>query len=235
MKKILIRFTVFTILLLGGAQVAMAQHTPEPHFTKIPLPYAYDALEPYIDALTMEIHYTKHHQAYTDKLNALVPGHEAFFEGKTIEEILSQPTKIPKEIKQSVIDQGGGFANHSLFWTILSPQGGGEPTGELAESIHHTFGNFDTFKEKFNQDLNSIFGSGWAWLVVNQDHQLEIVKTVNQDSPLSSGKIPILGIDVWEHAYYLKYQNRRPEYVEAIWNVINWDEVARLYEQAMKS
>ena len=235
MKKILIGFIFLTTLILGGTHLAMAQTAPEPQFTKVPLPYDYDALEPYIDALTMEIHYTKHHQAYTDKLNALIPGHEKFFEGKTIEEILSQPNKIPKEIRQGVIDQGGGFANHNLFWTILSPQGGGEPTGELAERITHTFGSFEAFKEAFNQDLASVFGSGWAWLVVNQDHQLEIVKSANQDSPLMLGKTPILGIDVWEHAYYLEYQNRRPEYVEAIWNVINWAEVARLYEQAIAS
>ena len=234
MKKIL-GFVFLTTIILGGYHIAMAQDTLEPHFTKIPLPYSYDALEPYIDAKTMEIHYTKHHQSYTDKLNALIPGHEKFFNGKTIEEILSKPRSIPKAIRQSVIDQGGGFANHNLFWTILSPHGGSKPTGALEECINYTFGNFETFKEMFSKDSASVFGSGWVWLIVNQDHKLEIVKTMNQDSPLSLGMIPILGIDVWEHAYYLKYQNRRAEYIEAIWNVINWDEVARLYEEAMES
>ena len=234
MKKVIIGFVLFTTIILGGYHIAIGQDVSEPHFTKVPLPYAYDALEPYIDAKTMEIHYTKHHQAYTDKLNALIPGHEKFWGSKTIEEILCNPKKIPKDIRQSVIDQGGGFANHNLFWLILSPDGGGEPTGALAARIDNTFGNFETFKEMFNKELTGIFGSGWAWLVVNQDHQLEIVKTANQDSPLSLGKTPILAIDVWEHAYYLKYQNRRPEYIEAIWNVINWDEVARLYEKAME-
>lgn len=233
MKKIVIGFIALTTLIFGGYQIAMAQGTLDHHFTKVPLPYAYDALEPYIDAKTMEIHYTKHHQSYTDKLNALVPGHEKFFRDKTIEEILSEPAMIPDDIRQGVIDQGGGFANHNLFWVILSPDGGGQPTGDLATSINSTFGDFESFKDAFNKDLVSLFGSGWVWLVVNQDQELEIVKTLNQDSPLSLGKTPILGIDVWEHAYYLKYQNRRPEYVEAIWNVINWDEVARLYENAM--
>jgi Fe-Mn family superoxide dismutase len=233
MKKVIIGFVLFTTLLLEGS-IVMAQGLSEPHFIKVDLPYTYDALEPYIDALTMEIHYTKHHQGYTDKLNALIPGNEEFFNDKTIEEILSQPNEIPEDIRQGVIDQGGGFANHNLFWTILSPHGGGEPAGALAENINHTFGCFKDFKEAYNKDLTSLFGSGWVWLIVNQDQQLEIVKTGNQDSPLSLGKTPILGIDVWEHAYYLKYQNRRPEYIEAIWNVINWDEVQRRYEEAMQ-
>lgn len=235
MRKIIIGFVFFGTLILGGAQIAMAQDEPEPHFTKVPLPYAYDALEPYIDAKTMEIHYTKHHQSYTDKLNALVVGHEKFFRDKTIEEILSEPEMIPKDIKQAVIDQGGGFANHNLFWTILSPHGGEQPIGDLATDINNTFGDFKTFKEIFNKDLVNLFGSGWVWLVVNQDRKLEIIKTADQDSPLSLGKTPILGIDVWEHGYYLKYQNRRPEYVEAIWNVVNWDAVAKLYEDAMSN
>ncbi|MCL1990418.1 MAG: superoxide dismutase [Defluviitaleaceae bacterium] len=232
MKKIIIGFACLATLIFGGYQRVDA--SSELAFTKPPLPYAYDALEPYIDAKTMEIHYTKHHQAYTDKLNALIPGHERFFKGKTIEAILSEPDQIPAEIRQGVIDQGGGFANHNLFWRILSPNGGGQPTGVLAEAITCHFDTFDTFKETLNKELTSLFGSGWAWLVVNEDQQLEIIKTANQDSPLSLGKTPILGIDVWEHAYYLKYQNRRPEYIDAIWNVINWDEVSKRYEEAIK-
>lgn len=198
------------------------------------LPYAYDALEPYLDAKTLEIHHAKHHQTYTNNLNALVVGHEAFFEGKTIEEVLSNLKEIPRELLQGVINQGGGYINHNFFWSILSPDGGKEPENALATKINETFGSFEEFKKLLSQASIAQFGSGWGWLVLNEKKELEIIKTSNQDSPLSLGKTPLLVIDVWEHAYYLKYQNRRPEFVDAIWNVINWREVERLYEEAMK-
>lgn len=197
------------------------------------LPYAYDALEPHIDAKTMETHHSKHHAAYTNNLNKALEGRKEF-EGKTAEEILSDLNAIPEDIRQAVINNGGGFVNHNLFWTILSPNGGGEPTGELKEAIDKTFGSFDEFKTQFNQAAATVFGSGWAWLVVKQNKELEIVKTQNQNTPISDGKTPILGVDVWEHAYYLKYQNRRAEYLDAIWNVLNWDEVLKLYQEAVK-
>jgi len=196
------------------------------------LPYAYDALEPHLDAKTLEIHYSKHHQTYTNNLNGLIAGHESFFNGKTIEEILTNVDAIPAAIRQGVINQGGGYANHNFFWSILSPNGGGEPTGELQAKINDTFGSFAEFKNLLSQASITQFGSGWGWLVLNEQKELEVIKTNNQDSPLSIGKTPLLVIDVWEHAYYLKYQNRRPEFVEAIWNVINWDEVAKLYQEA---
>lgn len=198
------------------------------------LPYEYNALEPHIDAKTMEIHYSKHHQTYTNNLNALVKGHEDFFKGKTIEEILSHVEDIPESIRQGVINQGGGYANHNAFWLMLSPQGGKEPSGLLATKINEQFGSFTEFRTLFSQAAISHFGSGWACLVLNDKHELEIIKTFNQDSPISLGKTPLLLIDVWEHAYYLNYQNRRPEYVEAIWNVLNWTEVQRRYEEAIK-
>lgn len=198
------------------------------------LPYAYDALEPYLDARTMEIHYSKHHQAYTNNLNALVPGHEAFFDDKTIEEILSNVESIPEDIRQGVINQGGGYANHNFYWKTLSPNGGGKPTGKLAQAIDEAFGSFDNMKELVIKAAVSQFGSGWGWLVVNPDKKLEVINTLNQNSPLSQGKIPLLTIDVWEHAYYLKYQNRRPEFVDVIWQVMNWDEIEHRFEEAME-
>lgn len=198
------------------------------------LPYAYDALEPYLDARTMEIHYSKHHQAYTNNLNALVPGHEAFFDDKTIEEILSNVEAIPEDIRQGVINQGGGYANHNFYWKTLSPNGGGQPTGKLAQAIDEAFGSFDKMKELVIKAAVTQFGSGWGWLVVNPDKKLEVINTLNQNSPLSQGKIPLLTIDVWEHAYYLKYQNRRPEFVDVIWHVMNWDEIEHRFEEAME-
>lgn len=198
------------------------------------LPYAYDALEPYLDARTMEIHYSKHHQAYTNNLNALVPGHEAFFDDKTIEEILSNVEAIPEDIRQGVINQGGGYANHNFYWKTLSPNGGGQPTGKLAQVIDETFGSFDNMKELVIKAAVTQFGSGWGWLVVNPDKKLEVINTLNQNSPLSQGKIPLLTIDVWEHAYYLKYQNRRPEFVDVIWHVMNWDEIEHRFEEAIE-
>ena len=193
------------------------------------LPYAYDALEPHIDAKTMEIHHSKHHNAYTTNLNAAIAGTE--LEGKSIEEIL----KNLDLTKAAVRNNGGGFYNHNLFWTVMSPDGGGEPTGELADAINSAFGNFAAFKEAFAKAGATQFGSGWAWLCV-KDGKLEVCGTPNQDNTLmpgvGCGGTPILGMDVWEHAYYLNYQNRRPDYIEAFFNVINWTEVARRYAEA---
>ena len=193
------------------------------------LPYAYDALEPHIDARTMEIHHTKHHQAYINKVNDAIAGTP--WEGKTVEELVASLNEVPETIRTMVRNHGGGHANHSLFWTIMSPSGGGTPSGDLASAIDQSFGSFDELQTEFNAAAASRFGSGWAWLSVDQG-KLIVESTANQDSPLSAGRTPILGIDVWEHAYYLKYQNRRPDYISAFWNVINWDEVARRYAAA---
>jgi len=194
------------------------------------LPYAYDALEPHIDKETMNIHHTKHHNTYVTNLNKALEGH-ADLQGKSLEELISNLDAVPESIRTAVRNNGGGHANHSLFWKILSPNGGGTPSGDLLEAINKKFGSFDAFKEEFTKAATGRFGSGWAWLVVNNG-ELEVTSTPNQDSPLMEGKTPILGLDVWEHAYYLKYQNRRPEYISAFWNVVNWDEVAKLYSEA---
>ncbi|ADI13677.1 superoxide dismutase [Truepera radiovictrix] len=189
------------------------------------LPYPTDALEPHIDAKTMEIHHDKHHGTYTTKLNDAVQGTE--LEGLSIEEILR---KGAENLPAAVRNNGGGYYNHNLFWEWLSPQGGGEPTGELAEAIARDFGSFAAFKEKFSEAAANRFGSGWAWLV-SENGKLSITSTPNQDNPMMEGKHAILGLDVWEHAYYLKYQNRRPEYIQAFWNVVNWPKVSELYAQ----
>ncbi len=187
-------------------------------------------LEPTIDKETMNIHHTKHHNTYVTNLNAALEGH-ADLQNKTVEELISNLNAVPEDIRTAVRNNGGGHANHSLFWKILSPNGGGEPSGELADKINEKFGSFDAFKEQFEKAAAGRFGSGWAWLVYNNG-ELEIMSTPNQDSPLMEGKTPLLGVDVWEHAYYLKYQNRRPEYLKAIWNVVNWDEVSKNYNEA---
>ncbi len=192
------------------------------------LPYAYDALEPNIDARTMEIHHSKHHQGYTNKVNAALEGHE--FADLEIEEVLRRINELPANKKQAVINNGGGYANHKLFWTILSPNGGGVPSGDLAKAINSTFGSLDKFKEEFSNAAGTRFGSGWAWLSVDKDGNLKVHSTANQDSPIMDGYTPILGVDVWEHAYYLNYQNRRPDYVSAFWNMVNWDQVAEYYK-----
>ncbi|MDN4593730.1 superoxide dismutase [Polycladomyces subterraneus] len=195
------------------------------------LPYAYDALEPHIDAQTMEIHHGRHHATYVNNLNAALEGHTALAE-KSIEDLLRNIDQVPESIRTAVRNNGGGHANHSLFWQIMSPNGGGEPSGELANAINQAFGSFDRFKEEFTKAATTRFGSGWAWLVVKKDGSLAVTSTPNQDSPLMEGDTPILGLDVWEHAYYLKYQNKRPEYIKAFWNVVNWDEVAKRYQAA---
>ena len=197
------------------------------------LPYATDALEPHIDARTMEIHHGKHHGTYVAKLNAALEGRPELA-SKSLCELLRGLHSIPEDIRNAVRNNGGGHANHSFFWQILGPNAGGSPAGALAEDIQANFGSFDAFKEKFEAAGIARFGSGWVWLFVNQNGQLEIGSSPNQDNPLMHEKpgIPVLGCDVWEHAYYLKYQNRRPEYLKAFWNVVNWDEVSKRYEDA---
>jgi Fe-Mn family superoxide dismutase len=193
---------------------------------KVPdLPYGFDALQPHIDAKTMEIHHDKHHDAYVKKLNDAVEGTQ--FADKGIEEILQNISDVPKDIRQAVVNNGGGHHNHSLFWPSMSPDGGGGPDGTLAEQINSAFGGFNDFKDKFAAAAAGRFGSGWAWLVLDSTGKPKIYSTPNQDSPLMDGNKPLLGLDVWEHAYYLKYQNRRPEYIEAFWSVVNWPEVAQ--------
>ncbi|NLX55641.1 MAG: superoxide dismutase [Planctomycetaceae bacterium] len=200
-------------------------------YTLPKLPYAYDALEPYIDAQTMEIHHTKHHQAYITKVNEAIAGSP--LEALSVEKLVSDLNAVPENIRTVVRNHGGGHANHSLFWTVLAPRAGGTPSGALAKAIDAAFGNFDKFKELFSTAAASRFGSGWAWLSV-KDGELVLESTANQDSPLMEGHTPILGLDVWEHAYYLKYQNRRPEYITAFWNVVNWEEVARRFAEATR-
>ncbi|MFM5589026.1 superoxide dismutase [Aeromonas rivipollensis] len=196
------------------------------------LAYAYDALEPHIDALTMEIHHSRHHQTYITNLNAaLVELPE--LAALPVDELLARFDSLPVSVQGAVRNHGGGHANHSLFWQVMSPQGGGEPGGELAEAINRDLGGLDTFKQAFTQAALSRFGSGWAWLVVDKAGKLQVVSSANQDSPLMEGLVPVLGLDVWEHAYYLKYQNKRPDYIAAFYNVVNWPEVARRYQQAL--
>jgi superoxide dismutase, Fe-Mn family len=198
---------------------------------KLPdLPYPYDALEPHIDARTMEIHHSKHHNTYVTNANAALEGHSDL-ESMSVEDLLGNMNKVPDDIKTAVRNNAGGHANHALFWQIMGPNGGGEPSGELADAINAKFGSFSDFKDKFKAAATGRFGSGWAWLVVNNG-EVEITSTANQDSPLMDGQTPILGLDVWEHAYYLKYQNLRPNYVDAFWNVVNWDEVDKRYAAA---
>jgi Fe-Mn family superoxide dismutase len=194
-------------------------------FTLPALPYSFDALEPHIDKQTMEIHHGKHHNAYVTNLNNALKEH-ANLQSLSIEELLADKcAKVPEAIRQAVINNGGGHANHSLFWTVLGPKAGGEPTGKVGDAIKSTFGGFAGLKEKMVDAGTKRFGSGWSWLVKTKDGKLEVYSTLNQDSPIMEGKTPIFGIDVWEHAYYLKYQNRRPDYLQAIWNVVNWAEV----------
>lgn len=197
-----------------------------------PLPYAKEALEPHIDAQTMDIHHGKHHAAYVTNLNKAIAG-KGDLEKKSIEELISNMNAIPEDIRNVVRNNGGGHANHSMFWRTIGPAAGGQPAGKLAEDINATFGSFDAFKEKFEAGGVGRFGSGWVWLVV-KNGKLEITSTANQDNPLMEGNKPVLGCDVWEHAYYLKYQNRRADYLKAFWNVVNWNEVGKIYEAAKR-
>jgi len=196
------------------------------------LPYAEDALEPYIDAQTMNIHHTKHHQTYVTNLNAAIEKHPELA-GKSLEDLLSDLNAVPEDIRTAVRNHGGGTYNHNLFWEIMGPKTGNSPSGELTKALESAFNSFDAFKEEFTKAATTRFGSGWAWLV-KKGEGLAVVSTANQDTPLSDGATPILGLDVWEHAYYLKYQNRRPEYITNWWNIVNWDEVARRYDSLQK-
>ncbi len=195
-----------------------------------PLPYDYSALEPHIDTMTMQIHHDKHHGAYVTNLNAALEKYPDL-QNKSIEELLRNINDIPEAIRTAVRNNGGGHANHTMFWEIMGPNAGGEPGGELAQAINRAFGDFNTFKEQLNDAGMKRFGSGWAWLVLDRNGKLQVISTANQDSPYMEGQIPILGVDVWEHAYYLKYQNRRADYLKAWWNVVNWEAVARRFEQ----
>jgi Fe-Mn family superoxide dismutase len=222
-KMILNSFILLSMFFISNQGDIMAFDLPK-------LPYAYNALEPYFDAQTMEIHYSKHHQGYTNNLNKAIEGTD--LEGKSIEDLM----KIAGS-NTAVRNNGGGFYNHALFWTILSPKGGGEPTGKLAEAIKSNFGSFEAFKEEFTKAAATRFGSGWAWLVV-ANGKLVVSSTPNQDNPLMDiaevKGMPILGLDVWEHAYYLHYQNKRPDYITAFWHIVNWEEVSRRYTEATK-
>lgn len=211
----------------GGAQ-------PDPKtmaFELPPLPYNYNALEPYIDAQTMRFHHDNHHATYVKNLNAAIDKHPEL-KGKPVEALLSNLNSVPEDIRTTVRNNGGGHVNHTMFWQIMSPNGGGEPTGAIAAAIKQTFGSFDAFKQKFNETASNHFGSGWAWLVRTSDGKLQITDTFNQDSPLIKGYYPIMGNDLWEHAYYLKYQNRKADYFSAWWNVVNWSEVNKRFAQA---
>jgi len=194
-----------------------------------PLPYDYNALEPYIDTQTMQLHHDKHHAAYVNNLNNAVNNTD--FASKSVDDVLRHIKDVPENIRTAVQNNAGGHSNHSMFWAIMKPNGGGEPTGALASAIQQAFGSFDQFKAALNDAGVKRFGSGWTWLVLDQSGKLSVISTANQDSPLMSGLYPVMGNDVWEHAYYLKYQNRRPDYLAAWWNVVNWDEVARRYQQ----
>ncbi|AXQ22149.1 superoxide dismutase [Acinetobacter wuhouensis] len=201
-------------------------------YTLPQLPYAYDALEPNIDTKTMEIHHTKHHQTYINNINAAIEGTE--WEKLSVEELVKKVNEVPVELKNNVINNAGGHANHSLFWTIMSPQGGGQPVGQISLAIEQELGGFDTFKDAFTKAALTRFGSGWAWLSITPEKKIIVESSANQDSPLMHGNTPILALDVWEHAYYLKYQNRRPEYIGAFFNVVNWQEVNRRYLEAIR-
>ncbi len=221
-KQINVNWEISLLWLTSNNTTKMAYTLPT-------LPYAYDALEPHFDARTMEIHHTKHHQAYINNANGALAGTD--FENLSVEELLKNIQSVPADKKQLLINNAGGHANHSLFWTVLAPNAGGSPSGDLANAIGTTFGSFDAFKSRFAEAAGKRFGSGWAWLIV-KNGQLEVTSTANQDSPIMDGATPILGLDVWEHAYYLNYQNRRPDYISAFWNVVNWDQVAANFAAA---
>jgi len=195
-----------------------------------PLPYDYSALEPYIDTQTMQLHHDKHHQAYVTALNNALKD-QAQFASLSLEELMRRINEVPESIRTIVRNNGGGHINHTMFWQIMKPNGGGEPTGAIASAIQSAFGSFDAFKTAFNDAGVKRFGSGWAWLILDSSGKLQITSTANQDSPYMDGNYPVMGNDVWEHAYYLKYQNRRPDYLNAWWNVVNWDEISRRYQQ----
>ena len=238
----MIQVTRRQVLQSAGAGVAVLALSPLPAaaqdkkaagFQLPKLPYAFDALEPYIDAQTMEIHHDKHHAAYVANLNKALASHPTLLGKEHVSEILRSIDSLPADIRQAVINNGGGHANHTMFWRIMGPKKGGQPSGELAKAIDAAFGSFDKFQAKLSSAAATQFGSGWGWLVLAKG-KLEVYGDKNQDSPFLKGHNPILGIDVWEHAYYLKYQNRRPDYIKAWWNVVNWDAVSERYKNAMK-
>ncbi len=233
MKKLV--YLGLLVIVAVAATYAVVSHfnkQPETGLYTLPaLPYAYNALEPYIDAQTMEIHYTKHHQKYVDELNATLKAHPEL-QKRSLDDMLKNLDKVPESARTSVRNNGGGHYNHSFFWLIMAPAKGQEPTGKLKEALEKEFGGIKEFKEKFDTAAKKVFGSGWAWLCKDKTGKLVIISTPNQDCPLSQGLIPILGLDVWEHAYYLKYQNRRPDYINSWWNVVNWDTVTKNFEQA---
>lgn len=202
-------------------------------FELSPLPYNYDALEPFIDAQTMQLHHDMHHQAYVNNLNAAVEKHSQL-QSKSLEDLVRELDSIPDDVRTAVRNNGGGHVNHTMFWEIMGPNAGGEPTGAVGDAIRENFGDFETFKQRFNDAGTKQFGSGWVWLVRSSDGKLEIVSTPNQDSPMTQGHFPIMGNDVWEHAYYLKYQNRRAEYLKQWWNVVNWDEISKRFEMSTR-
>ncbi|WP_376795571.1 superoxide dismutase [Thermogemmatispora sp.] len=196
-----------------------------------PLPYSFDALEPHIDAQTMQIHHDKHHGTYVANLNSALEGHP--FANLPVEEVLKRINEVPENVRTAVRNNGGGHANHSMFWRIMKPNGGGQPSGDLAKAIEQTFGSFENFKNQFNDAGLKRFGSGWVWLVLDKQGKLQVISTANQDSPYMDGLYPVMGNDVWEHAYYLKYQNRRADYLNAWWNVVNWEEIERRYAEGL--
>jgi Fe-Mn family superoxide dismutase len=218
---------------LALAPLALAQERKAAGFTLPPLPYAPDALEPHIDKMTMEIHHDRHHAAYVANLNKALEGNDKLL-GMDIVSLMRHIKDVPETIRQAVINNGGGHANHSLFWQVMAPKAGGEPTGPLAKAIDHAFDSFAKFQEKMTAAAMTRFGSGWAWLAAGDKGALEVFSTANQDSPLMTGKTPLLGLDVWEHAYYLKHQNKRADYVKAWWSVVNWKHVAELHAAAGK-
>jgi Fe-Mn family superoxide dismutase len=229
LQKVALIAAATTITPRAIAQATPSVTTQPGPFQLPPLPYAFDALEPHIDARTMEIHHDKHHAGYVRKLNAAVEATPALA-GKSLEEMLGNLDRVPESARTAIRNNGGGHANHTLFWQVMKKNGGGQPKGDLAKAVDKTFGSFSQFQDQFTKAALTRFGSGWAWLSAHEDH-LHIESTPNQDSPLSTGNTPILGIDVWEHAYYLHYQNRRADYVTAWWNVVNWDFVSERYQE----
>jgi Fe-Mn family superoxide dismutase len=231
MKKV---FTTLTLLAAAAVtSPAQSADTPTGPFKLPELPYAYDALEPHIDAETMEIHHNKHHAAYVNNANTALAGHPDLAK-MSVWDLIAHLDEVPDEIRTALRNNAGGHANHSLFWLMMKPQGGGLPSGELAKAIDDTFGSFDEFRKKFTEAAMKVFGSGWAWLSLTPDGEMVIETTPNQDSPIMSGGQPLLGLDVWEHAYYLKNQNRRTDYIDAWWNVVNWDYISKRYAEAKK-
>lgn len=237
MKKLMlflliISFSNFIITHDKGSDTKKVQEVPK--YTLPKLPYEYNALEPYIDAETMKVHHDKHHQAYVDKLNDAIKEYPKVA-AMNLEDILKNLKSVPKKIRKAVRDNGGGHYNHSMFWLCMAKNGGGEPKGDLQQKINTDFKNFKSFKEQFTNSAKSVFGSGWTWLCMDKEGKLLIITTSNQDTPLELDLIPLLALDVWEHAYYLKYQNKRPDYIDSWWNVVNWEYVSDAYKKALSS